>query len=125
MYNYIFWTVYNRNISRNKGEWLSRQNASGVVFFAIFIHLFFIIEIIKRFWFNLDLKYLTENTGISILGVFFFILVTYLYYSKSRIAKINYKYSKNQKIVERSNGWIVLLIIFIPLLLIIIFGWKG
>lgn len=125
MYNYIFWVIYNRNINRNKSKWLSRHNASGVVFFAILVHISLLIAVSKKiFGANLDLEYLTANRSVEIIGVLLCILCVYLYYTKSRIVELENKFLRNNKIVERNNGWIVSLIIFIPLLLIIIMGWE-
>ena|ERR1019366_1663898 len=125
MYNYIFWVIYNRNINHNKSKWLSRHNASGVVFFAILVHVSLLIAGSKKiFGANLDLEYLTANRSIEVIGVLLCILCVYLYYTKSRIVKLENKFLSNSKIIERNNGWIVSLIIFIPLLLIIIMGWE-
>ena len=52
MYDYIFWVIYNRNINQNKSDWLSRNNASGVVFFSLFIHLMVVLQIIKKIFSN-------------------------------------------------------------------------
>lgn len=124
MYNYIFWVVYNRNINRNKSKWLSRHNASGAVFFALFVHVIFVMECIKAiFKFKPSLEFLTINRVGE--GIFFLlcILLTYLFYTENRIAKIVDSHSNDRK-NGMLNGLIVLMLIFIPLCIIIILGWK-
>lgn len=125
MYNYIFWVIYTRNINRNKGEWLSRHNASGIVFFAILIHTLLFLEISGK-WFNskINLEYLMTNKAFSVLGVLLCIFSIYLYYTKKRITKIENKYCHNKSIEKLNNNWIVLFIIFIPLLTVMIIGKK-
>lgn len=125
MYNYIFWVIYRRNINRNKDKWLSKNNASGVVFFALFVHIILILTLIK--WISglkPDLSYFTNNRGVGILGVLLCISATYLYYSENRIAKIESKYINSDQ-EKKNNGLIVSIIIFIPLLIIIVLNWKG
>ncbi|RWZ84326.1 MULTISPECIES: hypothetical protein [Hydrotalea] len=125
MYDYIFWILYRRNINRNNSEWLSRNNASGVVFFAIFIHVVFVILIIKKLVrSNLGLESINFDKGI--LGVSFLlcILLVYLYYTKNKIAKIGKKYENRDSAYIEFGGWIVAALIFIPLLIILIIGWK-
>lgn len=125
MYDYIFWVLYSRNINRNKSEWLSRNNASGVVFFSIFIHIVFIIQIIKKLV-SSDLGLEKINFDKTVLGIAFLlcILFVYLYYTKKKIIRIGEKYKNSESIYILYGGWIVLAIIFIPLLIVIILGWK-
>jgi hypothetical protein len=122
MYNYIFWVIYNRNINRSKSEWLSRNNASGVVFIALLVHLLLVVQIIKRL-FSVSLRGKIElNKGI--LGIVFLlcILFVYLYYPKSKVAKLDEKYRANESVYVQNGGWIVAALVFIPLGLILILG---
>ncbi|PZX59121.1 hypothetical protein [Hydrotalea sandarakina] len=126
MYDYIFWILYSRNINRNKGEWLSRNNASGVVFFAIFIHIAFFIQIIKKIVGSKSgLRIINFNSTILIVVFLLCILCVYLYYNKYRIARIERKYKNSNSAYIKFGGWIVAILIFVPLLIIIILGWKG
>jgi hypothetical protein len=122
MYNYIFWIIYNRNTNRSKSEWLSRNNASGVVFIALLVHLLLVVQIIKRL-FSVSLRGKMElNKGI--LGIVFLlcILFVYLYYTKSKVAKLEEKYRANESVYVQNGGWIVAALVFIPLGLILILG---
>ena len=128
MYNYIFWVLYNRDLNRRgKSNTFSRYDASLIVFIALLIHITFIVELIKRFFFNvfasLHLEYLINNKGIEILLFIACIFLIFNFYTENRINKIVDKYSpkKNQPLI---SGIIVLLIIFIPLISLIIIGWK-
>lgn len=126
MYDYIFWILYSRNINRDKGEWLSRNNASGVVFFAIFIHIDFFIQIIKKIVGSKSgLRSINFDSTILIVVFLLCILCVYLYYNKYRIARIERKYKNSNSAYIKFGGWIVAILIFVPLLIIIILGWKG
>jgi len=125
MYNYVFWVIYEGNISRNKSKVLSRWNASCIVFFTVLLHIFLVISVCKRFEIApLNLEYLTNNTGIE--GVFFLLLMIffYFYYTESRIEKFREKYAS-----RHWSGIINVIfigsLIIIPLITIIILRWKG
>ena len=118
MYNYIFWVIYQKNINNNKGEWLSRNNASGVVFFTVFIHIAFLISIIEKIIHYKRNKNIKANRSLEVFIIIIFLLLTNLYYNKKRVIKINNRYSNIEK-----NGYesaIVASLVFIPLLLFII-----
>lgn len=120
MYNYIFWIIYNRNINRDKSEWLSRNNASGVVFFAIFIHIAFLFVVIdKLLKFRHTTNFISSNKGLVFIIILLFMLFTFLYYNKERITAIERKYS-NREGLTQYGGLIVASLIFVPLLFIII-----
>jgi len=97
MYNYIFWVIYNKNINNNKGEWLSRNNASGIVFFTIFIHIAFLISIIEKIINYKQNQIIKANTSLEVFIVIIFLLLTNLYYNKKRVLKIKSRYSNVEK----------------------------
>ena len=122
MYNYIFWVIYSRNINRDKSEWLSRNNASGVVFIALLIHLLLIVQIIKKF-FSLNLPGKIElNKEILSIAFLLCILFVYLYYTKSKVAKLSEKYRANERVYVQNGGWVVAALVFVPLILILLLG---
>ena len=123
MYNYIFWVVYNKNLNRTKSKWVSRHNASGVVFFAVLIHVVFIAECIKVTFKFKNTAYLNPNKFIEGTLGLLCILAIYLFYTESRIAKIANNHL-NDKTNGTIRGLIVLALIFIPLSITIILGWK-
>ena len=117
MYNYIFWIIYKRNIENDKPEWLSRNNASGVVFFASAIHIMFLIECLKKFWgIDVYIGFISEYKSISVIAILLCIFLVYRFYTKNRINKICMRYSSKYK----GNGWLIAAIIFIPLIIIMI-----
>ena len=123
MYSYIFEVIYKRNISRDKSTWLSRHNASGVVFFALVVHAAFLLEIIKTlFGVKIDLGFLTNNRGIEVVLFLLCMAGIYLYFNENRITKIENKFLADGKI--KNNGLVVFLVIFVPLLIVIALGWK-
>ncbi len=128
MYNYIFWVLYNRDLNRRKkSKTFSRYDASLIVFFTLLVHIAFILEIIKKFFFgffeSLHLDYLTNNKGFEVLLFALLIFLVYKFYTENRIKMIVNKYS-GLKWNPTLNGIIVLVIIFLPLILLIIMGWK-
>ncbi len=116
--------MYKRNINKDKGKWLSRNNASGVVFFSIFIHMVLILQLCKYFFGRkLNFQNLSENKSIEILLGLFCMLFTFWYYSETRINNLEKKYA-NTKSIDTVGGWLVACSIFAPLLFVIILGWK-
>ena len=107
-------------MDKEKGQWLSRNNASGVVAFSIFIHSVFLIVVgVKIKILNFDFRNIPFNKGIvAIVGVIMLAL-TFLYYSESRATKIGKKYEA-QEPFEGFGGWIVACLIFIPLIFALI-----
>lgn len=125
MYNYIFWVIYQKNINSEKGKWLSKNNASGVVFFSILVHVALIFQLSKTFFgVTPALQYITTHKGLEIIIGLLCIGVVYLFYSENQIAKLEEKYANNEALNDY-GGWVVFLVIFIPLILIIVMGWKG
>jgi hypothetical protein len=120
MYDYIFWVVYKDNINKNKGNWLSRSNASGVVFFAAIMHVFLIISICKKFSIaNISLKYLTSHRELEWIIGLLLMALTFYYYSENRANGVLEKYSSNLR-SKWANRLMVALLILLPLLCIII-----
>jgi hypothetical protein len=127
LYDYIFWVIYNSNLKKDKSQWLSRNNASGVVFFSALVHFLLLLMLLKKFFPNLSLSIqkfdVKEYRGVSIIISLLCIYLTYLYYSKRRIEIIMTKFSAEK--MYYFNTPLVALIIFVPLIVILIIGWMG
>ncbi|SRR5258708_5475700 len=125
MYDFIFWVVYSDNRRKSKSTWLSRSNASGIVFFALLIHVFFIIEILKKAEISyVSLKYLTNHRSIEVLIGLALMSFAFFYYNDKRVITINDRFLKNTR-AKWQNRLMVVLVIFVPLLSIMIMGWAG
>ena len=107
-------------MDHEQGKILSRCNASGVVFIALFLHIALILSILEKVFFNFY-----TNLGISVgkgsilFFVILFMVLTFLYYNEKRIDKIMDKYS-DKTTYPTIECLKVLLIILIPLIAIII-----
>ena len=126
MYGYIFWVIYERNRLKDKSEWLSRNNASGVVFLALFIHVVLVIQVVKAFYGRKTLpKYLHVNNAILTIIFLGSIYLVYLYFTKDRIAKLQRKYETKEGILTDNGALIVALLIFVPLVTVVTLGWTS
>ena len=126
MYGYIFWVIYESNRLKDKSEWLSRNNASGVVFFALFIHVVLVIQVVKAFYGRKTLpKYLHVNNAILTIIFLGSIYLVYLSFTKDRIAKLQRKYETKEGILTDNGALIVALLIFVPLVTVVTLGWTS
>jgi len=70
MYGYIFWVIYEKNKLQDKSDWLSRNNASGIVFFALLLHFLLVVQLAEVFLREKLLPLaLTSNKGTLTLPV--------------------------------------------------------
>lgn len=122
MYRYIFWIVFSRNINRNKSEWLSRNNASGVVFIALLVHIMLVAQILKRLFSIGFHEKIGPNKGVLTILFLLCIFLVFRYFTKARIAKLEEKYQGNENWYVEYGSWIVATIIFIPLLVFLLLG---
>lgn len=127
MYNFVYYVLYKRNLKDGKGS--ARYNGSLIVAVTLMIHIGLLIAIMKKiFLSNVNWKYISEITkeykAIEIMLIVLFILSVFLYYTKTRSEKVFNYYSQNVKHKKLTDGIKVLLIIFIPLITMMIIGWK-
>ncbi len=126
MYGYIFWIIYERNKLRDKSDWLSRNNASGIVFFALLLHFLLVTQLVETFGNRKILpSALTNNKGVLTLLLLACMVLVFLYFTDDRIKKLRRKYEGKDSILCDNGGFIVALLIFIPLVAILVIGWTG
>lgn len=117
MYNFVFWYIYSRDKAKGEPEWLCRFDSSGVVLFTICFHALFILQSFRSLGkYSVDLSFLPESRAIGMICFVLFIIFVSLFYTKSRIKKIEGKYG------EKNRGsfavkFFFFLIVFLPLLL--------
>lgn len=122
MYSFVFYFMYKYHT--RFGDFNPRFTASGAVLVTICIHLFFLFCGVKYFSeegflnqssFNDD--YFT-NKLIWMAILLPFLILSFLYYSKSRVSKIVSKYdAKRIRIFSFKNILYFLVIMFVPLIL--------
>ena len=123
MYNYIFATIYKWAIGKDKGKWLSKQHACNGVTFALITHLGLLFEFFKKgsgIRFN---KFASIEKNSIVIAIVLLFLAVRLFYTKIRINRIESKYIDTGKI-GKNGGWFVFAVIFIPLFILIIIGWR-
>ena len=119
MYNLIFYFIFNQQINKGRSRGFARFNGSLIVYVALLIHVFLILEIIKKFFHNkMDIKFLTENKTLEFIFFSLCILLLYSYYTPKRIEAITNKYAMSS-LLENYGGVITICLIFIPLLIFI------
>src|ERR1017187_9870533 len=124
MYNFIYFVLYKGNTK--DGSFIARFQASLIVFISLVIHFAFLAVIIKKISYKyfeyLPLDILTKNKVIEIIIFLIIQFCIYFYYNPARIGKIMNKYAMKTSSVN--NTIITLVIIFLPLTLLILIGWK-
>ena len=91
----------------------------------MFVHIILLLEIAKQYFgLNLSSYLFTNNKSIELLLFSLCIAIVYWYYSEKRILKLETRYAENDSIIYY-GGWVVSLLIFVPLLLILIIGYEG
>lgn len=124
MYNYFFAVIYNWAFESGKGKWLSKQHACNAVFFALFVHLVFVLEILRTY-FGVKFNQISVlNKNIVIVAIVLFFIVVRLFYTTARITRLQGKYLDSGKIKEYSK-WIVFAVALVPLVISIIIGKKA
>lgn len=105
-------------MQKNKGAWLSRFNASAVVFFSAFIHIALIIAVLEKMVsYKQHTNIVSSNKWCFILIFFAIIFAVFLYYNPKRVERIENKFSKK----DISLGDVaVASLVLIPLLGVII-----
>lgn len=116
MYDFIFYFIYHQQINKGKSKTFARFNGSLIVYVALLIHLFLLLEIIRKlFSSKIDLGFLTKNTFLEVILFAILIRLSYSYYTPKRIETIINKYEESS-IIEDYGGLITICLIFIPLL---------
>ena len=127
MYNFIFYTLYKYNFKDGPG--LARMNGCMIVALALFIHIGFLLAVIKKvapdFYATSFANSLPKD---KIFGLFVIVVIgigVYFWYNQSRIKKL---LAKRKAIPEYvTNGLDILYVVLflvIPLIPIIIIFWK-
>lgn len=112
------------------GKKYGRFNGSLLVFITLIIHILLLLEVIKFFVNPLgrfpSLNYLTIHRLFEIFVLITIMLGTYFYYNEKKIERIVDKYQLSQVTNQQSkSGYIFFTsIFFIPLLLLLLIGWK-
>jgi hypothetical protein len=124
MYGYIFWVIYEKNKLRDKSDWLSRTNASGIVFFALLLHILLVLQIVNVFYYGRKTLPASWNVNKGILFVLALVSLALvcLYFNKERIKKLQRKYESKDSILNENGGFVVALLVFVPLIAIIVMG---
>ena len=125
MLNYIFYTLYKYNLK--DGKRYARINGNIIVVVTLFIYIGFIIVGIKNFAPSLFKKIPFDLLTKNIIGIIFILIscFIYIYYNDKRIDKL---ISRKGNIPQNPSYGLdvvfVILLIFVPLTALIIFGWK-
>jgi len=124
LYDYIFWVIYSANLEKDKGEWLSRHNASGIVFFSFIVHILLLFTILKKYLnIIVDAKVWNASKWVVYPLTLICITMIYFYFSRRKIDRIMIKFSKDK--TYHINKPLVALIIFVPLIACFVIGWRG
>jgi hypothetical protein len=101
------------------------MNASGVVFLAALLDVFFVIAICMKYKIiPLRLTFIPNN-GIVLGAIFLFLMfLIERFYSEKRIKKLSEKYAK-RSLSGLANVLLIAALIVIPLVAVIILRWKG
>ena len=120
MYNFIFFVMYNYQISKNESFEYGRFNGSLITGVGIYLQILVIFGFIKKFFYS-DFIFSIQYKLLAIFFMIIIIILTYLYYNTRRI---NNNATRQIYSPTTWRKFLVFLFIAIPLSLILILAIK-
>jgi glucan phosphoethanolaminetransferase (alkaline phosphatase superfamily) len=123
MYDFIYYIVYKQQIEKGKSLGFSRYNGCLIVGLTLIIHLLLIFSILKTIFLNWFTNHIGKvNQGILFLFVLLVFGSVFYYYNARVTEKILKRYSQDVEPMKMLTYFKIIIIIFVPLIIGIIFS---
>ena len=121
MYKFIFYVVYNEQISLGKSPGMAKYTAGLILGMTIFLQYMLILSILKKYVHQVNINRLLDPAPFPLTVFFAVQFISYRYFNPDRIQKNYY----NERFIDSPASRIIVYAqLFLFLIFIIILNWR-